>query len=116
MSEFKGTKGERKIEFVYRRNSIALQVNAYPYPDRDKFKINLYEYILNADQCSAEGCSCLSEEMSNAKLIACAPEMLEILKDIDKYLEENRHINYTIEIMRREFYRKNQELIQKAIS
>ena len=53
------------------------------------------------------------EKEANALLISKAPEMLEMLKNINNYIENNRDKNYMIELMRREFYQLEQ-LIKEA--
>lgn len=93
--KFNGTEGERKIEFIYRKNSTALQVNAFPYPNRTSFKVNLYEYVLDSEQCSAKGCGCLIEEMSNAKLIARGVDLLSSVSELIKELEFHGYNNST---------------------
>jgi len=82
MSEFKGTKGVWKLEFNHKPKRTRLEVNAYPNPNRPELKENLYSYILDEEQCSVSGCGCIIEEEANAKLIACAPEMLEMLYEL----------------------------------
>lgn len=79
MSKFKGTKGEWKLEFNHKPKRTRLEVNAYPYPTRPDYKINIYSHMLSEDDCSVKGCGCIGEKEYDAKLIAAAPELLGFL-------------------------------------
>lgn len=69
------TKGEWKYELLSgrKRTSVVVMTN--------KAIINVYTLDPDED-CNNPDCSCISEHIANAKLIAAAPEMLEALMHI----------------------------------
>lgn len=84
-NEFKGTKGEWKYEVKYRKNTTSITVQI---PVRNDWNRELVLGMINReDDCTVASCCC-SEEHANAKLIACAPEMLEQLKILYSFYEE----------------------------
>jgi len=103
MSEFKGTKG--KWEF---RDGYAMDIVT---SDSRSFGI----VSLGTEQEAFLADYPLVELKSNAKLIACAPEMLEMLNKINDFIDKNRYKNYMVELLRREVLGIEQ-LIKKATS
>jgi len=110
MSEFYGTKGKCVVEFNHKPKRTRLEVNIYPYENRPDFKENIYSYMLDEDQCSADGCGCVLEEKSNAELIAdsfntiseCGLKPGELLKQYNDLLETQKlqifdAVKYTLE-------------------
>lgn len=80
--EFKGTKGKWEVVINDKTNKTRIEVRAYPYTNRTEFYHLMHEYMLDEEQCSVKGCGCVIEEISNAKLIAAAPEMFEMIKKL----------------------------------
>jgi len=76
MSEFKGTTG--KWEFVHTNQHPTEEKEWHSVVQMPKIAIS----ITNTKFLSKE------ESKANAKLIACAPEMLEMLKDILETIRE----------------------------
>lgn len=73
MEDFKGTK-TKKGEFKWVRSNMGFQV-------------------LTADSyysiCEAVGKRGQEEQIANAQLIACAPELLDALQDVVRFCEDN---------------------------
>jgi len=67
MSEFKGTKGKWIANLEYMQDNTIVEINAGDSKTEDWAVFTLY----NAKDRSTQ--------LSNAKLIACAPEMLEMI-------------------------------------
>jgi len=95
MREFKGTKGKWLLgdEKYYNGNKA--------------FEI----WYGNDGECIAE----VVHDIEDAKLISCAPEMLEMLNKINDFIDKNRYKNYMVELLRREVSGIEQ-LIKKATS
>jgi len=96
MSEFKGTKGKWEcvnLESTYKTD--------YMFIEADGIGIGTVWYRYDQE--------------ANAKLIACAPEMLEMLNKINDFIDKNRYKNYMVELLRREVLGIEQ-LIKKATS
>jgi len=89
MEKFKGTKGIWSWRINSKSRRTRIEVNIQEYSDRPEFLQNIHSYILDEDQCTAKGCSCISENLANAKLIASAPQLLEALSDLVRFCEEN---------------------------
>jgi hypothetical protein len=53
------------------------------------------------------------ETEANAKLISCAPEMLEMLIKVNTFINENKSLNYMAELLNRDTHNLKQ-LIEKA--
>jgi len=87
MSEFKGTKGEWK--FIRNKNNFEIET------------FGISNWIIAKTITNAE------QDEANAKLIACAPDMLEMLEDI---LEAFKGNNFEISA------HEIEELIKKATS
>lgn len=100
MSEFKGTKGNWRAD------------------KRDVFSDNLInsEFIEGNIICYAPEDSKISIQYwsANAKLISCAPEMLEALKNITNYLEDTLNEHGCESLERRTAICLSHELIKKA--
>ena len=103
MPEFKGTKGIWSWRINSKSKRTRIEVNIQKYPDRPEFLQNIHSYMLDEDQCTAKGCSCISEDIANAKLIAAAPELLEALIEVVR-------ISYRDHIA----WNKAKEVIKKA--
>lgn len=93
MSEFKGTKG--KWEFVHTNQHPTEEKEWHSVVQMPKIAIS----ITNTKLLSKE------ESKANAKIIACAPEMLEMLEDILTALRGENFIVTASEI---------EQLIKKA--
>jgi hypothetical protein len=76
MSEFKGTKGLWKYEIKFGKNRPRITVQI---PIRKDYNQELILGIISQDDCTVSSCCCI-EAHANAKLIAHAPEMLEMLQ------------------------------------
>ena len=74
MEEFKGTKGKWKYEVTNKLNIVVQIPN-----NRTLVLGKIYD-----DDCLSPEC-CRTEEHANAKLIACAPELLHSLNEILKW-------------------------------
>jgi hypothetical protein len=61
----------------------------------------------------SNGCYDYKEMPYNAKLIACAPEMLEMLSEISIFITENKDKNYMIKLLHRQVP-EIEQLIKKA--
>lgn len=107
MSEFKGTKGE----WVF--NPFSEDSNGYISIDIPMGSITVYNgyHPLNMEDNRDE---IVSIQEANAKLISCAPEMLEMLIKINSHIDEGRGVNYMMELMGRKFYTEVEQLIKKA--
>lgn len=91
MSEFKGTKGKWEIN-----DSTKIVIGKQPICDVWHFG------LINIDEAKC-----------NAKLIACAPEMLEVLNKINIFIIENKDKNYMIKLLEGEVP-EIEQLIKKA--
>jgi len=100
MSEFKGTKGKWYLQEY---------TDAYTNIIRVKTDTHDGIYLGSSSQNPNP------EYRANAKLIACAPEMLEMLNKINDFIDKNRYKNYMVELLRREVSGIEQ-LIKKATS
>jgi len=104
MSEFKGTKGKWDI-----RPTQALNENGKPLfydiviGGSSFISTHRNEYINIGDE----------QQLANAKLISCAPEMLEMLNKIIIFITKNKDKNYMIKLLEREVSELEQ-LIKKA--
>lgn len=74
MSEFKGTKGE----WIYRETVTSSNNGVEKIGVFNKNKQGFFDKSV----CSITVYDSLNESEANAKLIACAPEMLEMLEDV----------------------------------
>ena len=79
MSEFKGTKGNWKYEVKSRKNSTSITVQI---PERESWNRELVLGVLDREDDCGDPTCCRTEEHANAKLISCAPEMLEMLERV----------------------------------
>lgn len=95
MSEFKGTKGEWKINPRASRN---VQCNGTTIANCSAGQSGDDEHI----------------EIANAKLIACAPEMLEMLNKVDLLQSENYGNGMNTHLALIGLAREIRELIKKA--
>jgi hypothetical protein len=89
MSEFKGTKGEWLVSYEYDEMW-----------EQETAQIG----VKNENDCII---TCWSnfienEYKANALLISKAPEMLEMLDKISKFIDENKGVNYWCELLKRE--------------
>ena len=94
MSNFKGTKGKWKYEVKYGKNRPRITVQI---PISENFNKELIFGTISEDDCTVSSCCC-TEEHANAKLVACAPEMLEMLERLSHFepLGDNEEINALI--------------------
>jgi len=99
MSEFKGTKG--KWEF---RDGYAMDIVTSDSRSFGIVSLGTEKEAFLADYP-------LVELKSNAKLIACAPEMLEMLEELIHFFESPNNSNDEIEILK-----ESKQLIKKATS
>jgi len=99
MSEFKGTRGEWKYEI--KKGRITVQI-----PIREKVNQELVLGKILDDDCDITSC-CRTEEHANAKLISCAPELLEMVDELLKELAFHGYTHSTAIV-------KAQQLIKKA--
>lgn len=112
MSEFKGTKGEwiKRVRHGKKRSAIVVEILAENQPTS-----TIYECFISEDECDNSDC-CNQEQHANAKLIACAPEMLEELIHLEDYITRSltlsgcdaKSIDYIL--------RNTRPLIKKATS
>jgi len=97
MSEFKGTKGEWNLI----KNSAYFEVSTDLWGNGKGLTVGVF--FQRIENGKLENDSHCEESHANAKLISCAPEMLEMLK---KVLEEN-HCTPDLD-------KEIEQLIQKA--
>lgn len=105
MNEFKGTKGEWKVKY----NEIRTNEHGMMFSI-----VNSPTIANNVVCCVYSKSNTEKEVIANAKLIACDPEMLELLIKINTHIDEARGVNYMMELMGRKFYTEVEQLIKKA--
>jgi len=98
MSEFKGTKGKWVVEKQSKNSS-------FYYINNDNLEIG---EIATCYSVMENG---YNQSFANAKLIACAPEMLEMLKNVKEYLE-----NITGKHLSKPLANEIEQLIKKVTS
>jgi len=104
MSEFKGTKGKWEVNNEPSNGLI----------DSNR-AFNISSDIGLVDICAVwkDVSNNLKESEANAKLIATAPEMLQMLQKINYFINVNKDKNYMIELLSREV-KDIEQLLKKA--
>lgn len=78
MDDWKGTKGS--WEFCIAQSNKHTYIRTHVKTDESCVPEIIYEHRLTDEQCINEKCGCIEKEISNAKLIAAAPDLLEALQ------------------------------------
>ena len=95
--EFKGTKGKWEVGIV---NNGEHGINGIVVwsPEYSKKSDGTYEMVCHISTPEEE----TKTDSPNALLISKAPEMLEMLKEISEFIDENENVNYMVRLLSRE--------------
>ncbi len=95
MGKFKGTKGKWSVDYsFYRDGDSYLPI---------KSNIENREWIADVKGSHVNIGLDVQEMKANALLISKAPEILEMLESMNKYIKQWENKNYAIRLMAREF-------------